>query len=239
MEGRLGRLLLIAPLAVGTLALAASEEAKGAAEIVTMDPSLVFETTGWTATAVQSLFFDALLTNQPSIGEALKSSVKSLPGDTQESLLRGLLSIVKAYVSGEMFMGEYGRQREKLYSLDPGREDMLIPRSGQDLLRLRLRSFSEESASVDFQALTELKWGMKIFVRPEYEGKSRVWKMCFRAGPRLTEVARVFATAWLSELQSAAGPTAKAEDHLRTAAQALQEGQWSVCPFSPFFSRVS
>lgn len=70
--------------------------------------------------------------------------------------------------------------------------------------RLKLRSYLEKytatAATVDFDAALTEKYNKKVFVNPVYEGKNDEWKMIFRAGKEVYEVAKPFADQWLKEL---------------------------------------
>lgn len=69
------------------------------------------------------------------------------------------------------------------------------------LIKKRLQKMLELTANVDFNAELKGSGNRKFFVKPEYERKSREWKMAFRAGKEVTELTRSFAQQWLSELK--------------------------------------
>lgn len=69
------------------------------------------------------------------------------------------------------------------------------------VLTARLTDFLNQSKGVDFAALTKEVNGRKKFVNGAYEGKSDVWKFCYRMGPMPTNTARAFAQQWLAELK--------------------------------------
>lgn len=72
--------------------------------------------------------------------------------------------------------------------------------------RLKLRSYLEKyittAATVDFDASLTEKYNKKVFVNPVYEGKNDEWKMIFRAGKEVYDVAKPFADQWLKELSA-------------------------------------
>lgn len=68
------------------------------------------------------------------------------------------------------------------------------------LIAKRLKQLLEETRDVDFNAKT-VGEGWKTFAKPEYEAKSRNWKLAFRAGKKTVEAARTFAQKWLDELE--------------------------------------
>jgi hypothetical protein len=64
-----------------------------------------------------------------------------------------------------------------------------------------LNKFLSESSDVDFNAgLQQGQYGKKIFAKPEYEAKSYMWKLCYRAGKETAEALRAYANNWLKEL---------------------------------------
>jgi hypothetical protein len=54
---------------------------------------------------------------------------------------------------------------------------------------------------VDFAAELFERKGVKYFTNPVYERKSDRWKMVFRAGKEVVEVARAFVQQWMLELK--------------------------------------
>ena len=75
------------------------------------------------------------------------------------------------------------------------------PENYNGLIKKRLQKMLELTANVDFNAELKTIGNRKIFAKPEYERKSREWKMAFRAGKEVTELTRAFAQQWLSELK--------------------------------------
>ena len=69
------------------------------------------------------------------------------------------------------------------------------------LIKKRINEFLATSADIDFSAKLTPRDDKLIFVKGEYEQKSSEWKICFRAGKEGTAAARVFAKAWLAELE--------------------------------------
>jgi hypothetical protein len=69
------------------------------------------------------------------------------------------------------------------------------------VLTARLTDFLNQSKGVDFAAQTKEVSGRKKFVNAAYEGKSDVWKFCYRMGATPTNTARAFAQQWLAELK--------------------------------------
>jgi transketolase len=69
------------------------------------------------------------------------------------------------------------------------------------LIQNRIREFLEISADVDYAAKLIPRGKLQRFAEANYEEKPAAWKICFRAGKEATEAARVFAQAWLAELE--------------------------------------
>lgn len=69
------------------------------------------------------------------------------------------------------------------------------------LVKEWLSKFLEETKDINFNAALREEYGKKKFVEQQYEDKSHIWKLCFRAGKQATETARLFAQNWLNELK--------------------------------------
>lgn len=69
------------------------------------------------------------------------------------------------------------------------------------LIKNWLTEFLDETKDVDFSAITATdEYNKQVFVKQEYERKSSLWKLCYRAGKEATDSGRRFAQQWLSEL---------------------------------------
>jgi flagellar biosynthesis GTPase FlhF len=69
------------------------------------------------------------------------------------------------------------------------------------LIKNWLTKFLEETKDIDFSAQTAIdQYKRNVFVKQEYERKSYLWKLCFRAGKEATDAGRKFAQKWLGEL---------------------------------------
>jgi hypothetical protein len=81
--------------------------------------------------------------------------------------------------------------------------DASFPEGANNMVRQRLQSFLELSASVDFNApLKKDLYGNKmLFVNPDYERKPYAWKFCYRLGKETVDELRQFAKEWLAELK--------------------------------------
>jgi hypothetical protein len=69
------------------------------------------------------------------------------------------------------------------------------------LIKAWLEKFLDETKDVDFSAETAVdQYNRELFVKQEYERKSSVWKLCYRAGKEATDTGRNLAQKWLNEL---------------------------------------
>ena len=71
----------------------------------------------------------------------------------------------------------------------------------EKVLSGKLTEFLEKSKDVDFTAQTKDVNNRKKFVNAAYEGKSDIWKFCYRMGKTPTVTARAFAQQWLAEMK--------------------------------------
>ncbi|HVO72988.1 MAG TPA: hypothetical protein VMT35_03130 [Ignavibacteriaceae bacterium] len=70
------------------------------------------------------------------------------------------------------------------------------------LIKEWIEKFLDASKDVDFNAKTIAKENNStIFAKPEYESKSQLWKLCYRAGKETVNAGRSFAEQWLKELK--------------------------------------
>jgi hypothetical protein len=146
---------------------------------------------------------------------------RSLPEAARVEGARQLVRFAREYTQTTEFKKQYSRWRDEqlgykqkkkgLGSLNPmkmidkaidkqlnkGDDDKKYPANPDELIKKRLQSFMEISATVDFDA--ELNGSM--FANPEYEKKTDQWKMCFRAGKAVIAAAREEVTTWLKELE--------------------------------------
>lgn len=69
------------------------------------------------------------------------------------------------------------------------------------MIKKWLEKFLEETDDIDFNAqVVDGQYGKKVFAKQEYERKSSLWKLCYRAGKETTNACRNFAQNWLKEL---------------------------------------
>jgi hypothetical protein len=79
------------------------------------------------------------------------------------------------------------------------------PANVQELVRKRLQSYLDVVATVDFDAqLTQPdKYGIRKFVKADYEKKDNRWKAIYRAGREVNGVVTAFVKDWMKELSPA------------------------------------
>jgi hypothetical protein len=145
---------------------------------------------------------------------------RSLPEPARVEGARQLVRFAREYTQTAAFKKEYKnwrdqqlgyKQKKKLgipnpmkmidkaidKQLNKGDDEKKYPADANELIKKRLQEFLTLSASVDFEA--EVSGGR--FVNPEYEAKSREWKMCYRAGKAVIMAAREEVELWLKELE--------------------------------------
>jgi hypothetical protein len=79
------------------------------------------------------------------------------------------------------------------------------PEDPQLLIRKRLEEILKVTGDVDYAAeLKDVEWQgkkFKVFINPEYEKRSKEWKLAFRAGKPPTDAVRAAAETWLKEFK--------------------------------------
>lgn len=68
-------------------------------------------------------------------------------------------------------------------------------------IKRSLQKFLDETKDIDFGASLTDKGGKKVFTNPNYESRSKQWKMAFRAGKEVIDPARIFVQQWLEEIK--------------------------------------
>lgn len=74
------------------------------------------------------------------------------------------------------------------------------PADYRQMIKSRLQRYIDLAKTVDFSAELVEKNGKKRFVNLVYERKNAEWKMIFRAGKEVRDVAVAFASQWIKEL---------------------------------------
>jgi hypothetical protein len=152
-------------------------------------------------------------------GGSAVSKAKNLPVEVRVEGTRQLIRFAKEYTKTEDFKRKYTKWRkeelgykQKKFGL-PNLNKMIdnavdkqmnkeddekrVPSDPNECIKKRLEQFLEVSATVDFDA--ELNGSQ--FVKKKYENQSDQWKLCYRAGREVVEVAREEAEKWLKELE--------------------------------------
>ncbi|RYZ30694.1 MAG: hypothetical protein EOO10_01930 [Chitinophagaceae bacterium] len=134
--------------------------------------------------------------------ESLKSTEKDL---AQMKKIKGVPA-----ASLEVMEDQVAQQRALLKAWDDPfpvltRWQTNYPANPRDLVRKRLQSYLDIVATVDFDArLTNAdQYGIRKFVKPEYEKKDNRWKAIFRAGREVNVVVTAFVKDWMKEMAPA------------------------------------
>jgi hypothetical protein len=187
-----------------------------AASVVNIFDELEFSRDQAASKVLESFGRGALSTDYDIVKKA-----RLLPEAVRVEGARQLVRYAREYTQTEDFKKQYSRWRDEqlgyrqkkkgLGGLNPmklidkaidkqlnkGDDNKKYPVNADELIKSRLESFMEISATVDFGA--ELNGSM--FANPEYEKKTDQWKMCFRAGKAVITAAREEVAIWLKELQ--------------------------------------
>ena len=134
--------------------------------------------------------------------EQAKKTIQSLPPE-QRKQAEEALKIAAAQLAEQSKRQDTPQEMsedEKQANADKIKEwETDYPADPRVLVARRLKQFLAVSGSVDFSAkLTP----QRTFVNPDYEGRPREWKLCYRAGKESVTAARQFASAWLKEIES-------------------------------------
>lgn len=156
--------------------------------------------TGWDKNRIHHLALESLFEGDIHFGYVTRKLCEATLTH-QESFLKGLLEIAKQYLLSKNLAQDYLDMRSNTFGIKNNTEDVNIPLSVNELIKKRLQWFLDESSTVDFKAETKSKDCWVVFVKEDYEKKSNIWKKCYRAGPRLTKIARDFAADLLSALK--------------------------------------
>ena len=95
---------------------------------------------------------------------------------------------------------EDNKYKEQRYIKDLEKWEELYPEDHRIKLRACIQKYLSVADTVDFDAELTERRGKQIFVKSEYEGKDYEWKMIFRAGKEVYQVAKPFGEQWLKEL---------------------------------------
>lgn len=100
-------------------------------------------------------------------------------------------------------MVQYNKDKKVYDSLMVEYKQMENNFKPSSIMKNRLNEFLKLTETVDFNAkLIDKGDHFFVFEKPEYENKSREWKLCFRAGKETIDAARNYAKEWLTEIGS-------------------------------------
>ena len=97
----------------------------------------------------------------------------------------------------ELFVRESDK---KHFEESQKRYETEFPANYKEIIKERLKRYLDLAATVDFSAELTERYNKKVFVKQAYEAKNYEWKMIYRAGKEVYDVAKVFAEQWLKEL---------------------------------------
>ena len=105
--------------------------------------------------------------------------------------------MIDAIYDGEV---NTAKRNEEEYQQRIKKWEFEYPANPNVRLKRHIEKYLKLAATVDFSAQLKDRNGKKVFVNPAYEGKPSEWKLIFRAGREVYEVAKPFAESWLKEL---------------------------------------
>lgn len=141
-----------------------------------------------------------------------EETIKTLTGDVKKGFQQAVdeqKKMLKDYQDPKNKMWEFMAQgdanenkyKKEQYNRDIEKWQKDLPVNPTLIIKQRLEKFLKETEGIDYSAELKDRYNKKVFVNPDYERKSREWKMGFRAGKNVTEPARTFVQKWLSELK--------------------------------------
>jgi hypothetical protein len=136
----------------------------------------------------------------PNMKKIMEPSLKMM----KENLVQ--LKDTNSKMINNYWMGEQRDYEESVRSYKERytRWEKNYPESLNELIKARLQRYLELANTVDFAAELKEVGKKKKFVNQTYEGKSYDWKMIFRAGKEVYDVAKPFAEQWIKELSATA-----------------------------------
>ena len=121
--------------------------------------------------------------------DAAKQNLKAAEDPANKSII----AYTRNYESLKKIMQQSNENMIKIWEEN-------YPADHLQYIRVKLQSFMDATADIDFNAQLTEKNGIKYFVNPDYERKGNRWKLAFRAGKSAVETARAFAGKWISEI---------------------------------------
>lgn len=142
--------------------------------------------------------------------EEMRKNLKQMPADMRaqmEQTIRDMERQFKEQFDNPQYQallkqGYQEQARQQTADDQRRRQDFErdYPAEPRRLIARHLQSFLELSGSVDFNARTELRGGLRRFIDPALEAKPGEWKLLYRAGKACVQAARAEAEAWLREI---------------------------------------
>ncbi|HEU4470926.1 MAG TPA: hypothetical protein VFR58_07585 [Flavisolibacter sp.] len=156
--------------------------------------------------------------------ESLKSTEKELAS------LKKNKNVPAASIAALESQASQQREMLKLWDdPDPAltRWQTLYPAEPQALVRQRLQSYLDILATVDFDAqlASADKYGIRKFVKPEYEKKDNRWKAIYRAGREVNGMVKTYVESWIKELSPQTAQPAAAKSKPAPAAKPVTANQ--------------
>lgn len=105
--------------------------------------------------------------------------------------------MIKLMAQGEVQNYEY---QTTAYNEALKKWEQEYPADPTPFVKRRLGQVLEATKDIDYDAQLTERNGKKYFAKPEYERKSREWKMGFRAGKEVTETTRAYVQQWMKEM---------------------------------------
>jgi hypothetical protein len=132
--------------------------------------------------------------------ESLKSIFENVLADARKQLKEA------EDPNGDLNMAYKSNYESMLIVSQQGYQEQLrqwqikYPEDRLEFIKGRLIQFLEETDNIDFSAELIKREGKMIFLNNVYEGKSKRWKLAFRAGKEVIEPSRAFVQQWIGEL---------------------------------------
>ncbi|HEY6900994.1 MAG TPA: hypothetical protein VI233_10140 [Puia sp.] len=141
-----------------------------------------------------------------------ENSMKTMSADMQKTM-KGIIDMYRQNI--KEYENPNSKMIDMLYETEVGHakrehDDYVkyqkqwetnYPADCRAFIKLRLQSYLDIAKTVDFSATVSEKNGRKVFDNRVYQSKNNDWKMIYRAGKEVYDVAKPFAENWLKELQ--------------------------------------
>ena len=95
----------------------------------------------------------------------------------------------------------YNKSFQDSYQKELDKFNTKYPENPQVLIKKRLKDILDITSDIDYDAELKQVGKYKVFVNPDYEKKSKEWKLAFRAGKTATDAVRAAAEKWIGEIE--------------------------------------